>query len=102
MKIHPNTIDDLTTREAKGCNAYADAYNCACDVFEIAQAAMHLPIPAGVGKGTRHAIISKFAGLIIAKQKERIEKLEKALQSIRDSVHVVYEPVRQIAREALE
>jgi len=75
MKIHPNAVE-LTTREANGCNAYVDAYNCACDVFEIVQAAMHLPIPAGVGKGTRHGIISKFA--------DQIEKLEKTLERIRD------------------
>jgi len=84
MKIHPYTIDDLTTREANGCNAYVNTYNCACDVFEIVQAAMHLPIPAGVGKGTRHAIISKFADLIMAKQKEQIEKLEETLKRICD------------------
>jgi len=83
MKIHPNAVE-LTTREANGCNAYVDAYNCAYDVFEIVQAAMHLPIPAGVGKGTRHGIISKFADLLIAKQKEQIEKLEETLERIRD------------------
>lgn len=32
----------------------------------------------------------------------RVEKLEHALEQIRDTPHVVYEPVRQIAREALE
>jgi hypothetical protein len=33
---------------------------------------------------------------------ERIMKLEAALERIRDTPHVVYEPVRQIAREALQ
>ena len=32
----------------------------------------------------------------------RVHKLEAALERIRDTPHVVYEPVRQIAREALE
>ena len=32
----------------------------------------------------------------------RMEALEAALTRIRDTPHVVYEPVRQIAREALE
>jgi hypothetical protein len=31
----------------------------------------------------------------------RMEALEAALERIRDTPHVVYEPVRQIAREAL-
>lgn len=30
-----------------------------------------------------------------------IDKLEAALERIRDTPHVIYEPVRQIAREAL-
>jgi hypothetical protein len=32
----------------------------------------------------------------------RMEALEAALERIRDTPHVVYEPVRQIAREALK
>lgn len=32
----------------------------------------------------------------------RIDKLEAALERIRDTPHVIYEPVRAIAREALE
>ena len=38
----------------------------------------------------------------IAEADARIDKLEYALEQIRDTPHVVYEPVRQIAREALE
>jgi hypothetical protein len=33
---------------------------------------------------------------------DQIEKLREALMRIRDTPHVVYEPVRQIALEALE
>lgn len=33
---------------------------------------------------------------------EKCLKLREALQRIRDTPHVVYEPVRAIAREALE
>lgn len=32
----------------------------------------------------------------------RVEKLEHALEQIRDTPFVVYEPVREIAREALK
>lgn len=38
----------------------------------------------------------------IAEANARIDKLESALERIRDSQFIVYEAVRQIAREALE
>lgn len=38
----------------------------------------------------------------LAEEQARIDKLEAALERIRDTPHVVYEPVRAIAREALE
>lgn len=76
MSVHISYVRKcLSKREMNGVEAYARLYGCGGDVYAIVDAAINRPMPAGVGRMTRHRIITKLsAELLFAAIVKKTEK----------------------------
>ena len=69
MNVHLSYVSKrLSKRELKGVQKYADLYDCGGNVYRILDAALERPMPAGVGRVTRHGIITKLTAEVMFEQ----------------------------------